>query len=92
MSSEISICLLSTAMTSCDSYASFVLSNLPHASITQECTLGHLPFVNWIAFQSYSDQARIQHALTPEESTIRVHSVLSRCQVLYVCTSACVYF
>ena len=30
---------------SCDSYASFVLSNLPHATITQYCTLWCLPFV-----------------------------------------------
>ena len=30
---------------SCDSYASFVLSNLPRATITQYCTLWCLPFV-----------------------------------------------
>ena len=35
-----------SAIASCDSYASFVLSNLPRASTTQKCVLWRLPFVN----------------------------------------------
>ena len=54
-----------------DSYASFVLSNLPRASITQQYTLWHLPFVN-LSIKNKNASIRIENG---------THQVTALCTV-----------